>query len=152
MFCLFSFIFVSCLVSLRILCLASKVWLWEWFTAPTHSQLRTNKQPPTTKPDPKAPSSVFHPEFMNMQPQSHGTLVQVQMFFLFQLGVILLRFQPAPTTPLRLEASDSSCKRPKEDDPVASAKGHAMGIKKWHLHQGISGWVFFIPKNPSRTE
>ena len=42
-------------------------------------------------------------------------------FSFFQLGVILLRFQPAPTTPLRLEASDSSCKRPKEDDPVASA-------------------------------
>ena len=53
-----------------------------------HSQLKTNKQqqPPTTKPDPKAPSSVFHPEFMNMQPQSHGTLVQLQMLFLFSIG------------------------------------------------------------------
>ena len=54
--------------SLRILCLASKVWVPLGMIHGSHSQLKTNKQPPTTKPDPKAPSSVFHPEFMNMQP------------------------------------------------------------------------------------
>ena len=88
--------FCSCLfhawASLRILCLASKVWLWEWFT--THSQLETNNQPPTTKPDPKCAIKCFSPWIYEHATPKSWNFGSVTCFFsFFQLGVIFLRFQ-----------------------------------------------------------
>ena len=126
----------------------------------SHNQLKTNKQQQTTTNHqtwPKSAIKCFSPwiyEHATPKSWNFGPGSDVFPFFNW---VILLRFQPpfifrvAPTSYHSLAPRGKRFFMQKTQGGwprrICGA-GYAMGIKKRHLHQGISGWAFSSPRIP----